>query len=177
MIVCSAIVLLTGGSEAMNSLRNLCPISLLGWAKRLVALTIAVVGLFPANGNAQLSSASVTGVVRDSSGSVVASVKLSLTNLDTTVKHSALSNSVGNYVFLNITPGNYSLEATAPGFQTTQIPRFTLAVNQTATIDVALQVGAVQQTLTVEAAGELLQQSTAELGAVIAEKQVDRKRT
>jgi outer membrane receptor protein involved in Fe transport len=156
----------------MTSFRTLSPAPRFGWAKRFVALTIVAIGLFPALGNAQLSSASVTGVVRDSTASVVAGVKLSLTNLDTSVKHNAESNGVGNYVFLNITPGIYSLEATAPGFQTTQIPRLVLAVNQTATVDVALQVGAVQQTLTVEAAGELLQQSTAELGAVIAEKQV-----
>src|SRR5436309_8454350 len=134
-----------------------------------VVIAALFLGLVPKDIHAQLSAAAVTGVVRDSSGSVVAGVKLVLTNLDTTVTHSAESNGAGNYVFLNITPGTYSLEATAPGFQTTQVPRFTLAVNQTATIDVGLQVGTVQQTLTVEAAGELLQQSTAELGAVIAQ--------
>jgi outer membrane receptor protein involved in Fe transport len=138
----------------------------------VVILAALSFGLAPQNIYAQLSSAAVTGVVRDSSGSVVAGVKLVLTNLDTTVKHSAESNGAGNYVFLSITPGNYSLEATAAGFQTTQISRFALAVNQTATIDVELRVGTIQQTLTVEASGELLQQSTAELGAVIAEKQV-----
>src|SRR5258708_6194701 len=129
-------------------------------------------GLLQGNLYAQLSSAAVTGVVRDASGSVVAGVKLVLTNIDTTVKHTAESNSAGNYVFLSIPPGNYSLEATAPGFKTAQMSRLTLAVTQTGPIDVGLQVGTVQQTLTVQAAGELLQQSTAELGAVIAEKQV-----
>src|SRR6266436_3635960 len=119
-----------------------------------VVILALSLGLLQGNLYAQLSSAAVTGVVRDASGSVVAGVKLVLTNIDTTVKHTAESNSAGNYVFLSITPGNYSLEATAPGFQTTQMSRFTLAVNQTATIDVGLQVGTVQQTLTVQAAGE-----------------------
>src|SRR5690242_9715624 len=121
---------------------------------------------------AQLSTASVTGVVRDSSGSVLANAKLTLTNLATSVKRESQSNSAGNYLFLNLQPGTYSLEATAPGFQTWQLPSITLAVNQTATLDVSMQVGALQQTVTVEAAGELLQQSTAEVGAVIAAKQV-----
>src|SRR6266436_6816999 len=137
-----------------------------------VVILALSLGLLQGNLYAQLSSAAVTGVVRDPSGSVVAGVKLNLTNLDTTVKHTAESNSAGNYVFLSIPPGNYSLEATAPGFQTMQVPRIGLAVNQTATIDVSLQVGAVQQNLTVQAAGELLQQSTAELGAVVGTKQV-----
>ncbi|MGH9692965.1 MAG: carboxypeptidase regulatory-like domain-containing protein, partial [Bryobacteraceae bacterium] len=114
----------------------------------------------------------MTGVVRDSSGSVVPGVKLTLRNTGTTVEHVTQSNSAGNYVFLNITPGPYTLEATGQGFQTTSIPQFTLAVSQTATLDITLQVGEVQQTLTVEAAGELVQAATAELGAVVSAKQV-----
>ena len=156
----------------MLRLPSLCPVSPLGCARELTILIAIIVGLSLGTAYSQLSSASVTGVVRDPSGSVVAGVKLTLTNLDTTVRHTAESNSAGNYVFLSIPPGNYSLEATAPGFQTMQVPRISLAVNQTATIDVSLQVGAVQQTLTVEASGELLQQSTAELGAVVSAKQV-----
>jgi outer membrane receptor protein involved in Fe transport len=123
-------------------------------------------------GFAQLSTASVTGVVRDSSGSVVSGAKLTLSNLATNVKHEAESNAAGNYVFLSIPPGEYKLEATAAGFQTWQTPRLQLAVNQTATIDPALQLGTIQQTVTVEAAGELIQGSTAELGAVVSTKQV-----
>jgi len=61
--------------------------------------------------NAQLSTASVTGVVRDSSGSTVSGARLVLINLDTSVKRELLTNNVGNYAFVSITPGNYSLEA------------------------------------------------------------------
>src|SRR5215472_18779263 len=137
------------------------------------ALTVALALAMPATvAHAQLSTASVTGVVSDSSGSTVVSARLSLVNLDTTVKHETLTNSAGNYAFLSITPGNYSLEASAPGFQLWQLPKLALAVNQTATVDVSLQVGTMQQTVTVEAAGELVQQSTSELGNVVAAKQV-----
>jgi len=136
------------------------------------AAACALLSCFAVPSFAQLSTASVTGVVRDSSGSVLAGAKLTLTNLATTVKRDSVSNSAGNYLLLNIQPGTYSLEVTAAGFQTWQLPSITLAVNQTATLDVAMQVGALQQTVTVEASGELLQQSTAEIGAVIAAKQV-----
>jgi len=100
---------------------SLCPVSPLGCARELTILIALTVVLFSGTAYSQLSSASVTGVVRDPSGSLVAGVKLALTNLDTTVKHTAESNSAGNYVFLSIPPGNYSLEATAPGFQTSQV--------------------------------------------------------
>ena len=135
-------------------------------------LATAIFALCVVPAYAQLSSASVTGVVRDSTGSVVPNVKLTLQNIGTTVEHVTQSNSAGNYVFLNITPGPYKLVATAQGFQTTTVPQFTLAVSQTTTLDLTLQVGAVQQTLTVEASGELVQAATAELGAVVSAKQV-----
>lgn len=122
---------------------------------------------------AQLSTASVTGVVRDPSGSIMAGVKVTLRNVATTVEHTVTSNSAGNYVFLNITPGQYSLRAEMSGFEVTQISQVNLAVNQTSTIDLNLRVGTMQQSVTVEAAGELVQSSTAELGAVVAEKQVN----
>ena len=135
-------------------------------------VVILLLAFAPFQAFAQLSSASVTGVVRDSSGSVVPNVKITLTNVDTAVEHSSVSNSAGNYVFLGITPGHYTLQAEAPSFDVAKVPQFTLAVNQTATLDLTMKVGTVQQSVTVEAAGELVQSSTAELGAVVAEKQV-----
>lgn len=126
----------------------------------------------PSRGYAQLSSATVTGLVRDASGADIPNVKVVLKNLDTSVERTATTNSAGNYVFLSLTPGNYSLTASSPGLQTSQISKFTLAVNQTVTLDITMEVGAVQQTVTVEAAGELVQSATSELGAVVASKQV-----
>ena len=109
------------------------------------AAACALLSCFAVPSFGQLSTASVTGVVRDSSGSVLAGAKLTLTNLATTVKHDSVSNSAGNYLFLSIPPGNYSLDVTAPSFQLWKLPSITLAVNQTATIDVALQVGSLRR--------------------------------
>lgn len=139
-------------------------------ARAISLLGVMAILAFPVQ--AQLSTASVTGVVRDSSGSTLPHARLTLTNLDTAVAHVAESNDSGNYLFLSIQPGSYSLTAEVAGFQKSEVPKITLAVSQTATLDLALQVGTLQQTLTVEAAGELLQQSTAEVGAVISSKQV-----
>src|ERR1039457_446164 len=134
---------------------------------------LAAFSLFaPFQASAQLSSATVTGVVRDASGSVAPNVRITLLNVDTAVSHTTLSNSAGNYVFLGITPGNYTLQAEAPGFEISKVPQFALAVNQTSTIDLTMQVGTVQQSISVEATGQLVQSATAELGTVVAEKQV-----
>jgi len=82
-------------------------------------------------------------------GSIIPQVKITLRNVDTTVEHVAQSNNAGNYVFLSITPGQYTLPAEAPGFELSKTAPFTLEVNQTATFDLTMQVGTVQQTLTV----------------------------
>src|SRR5205085_8041232 len=91
----------------------------------------ALLALMPLQTNAQLSSATVTGVVRDSSGSVIPGVKIVLIDIGTTTERTAVSNNAGNYVFLSIPPGTYNLEASSPGLQTTKIANLTLEVNQT----------------------------------------------
>src|SRR5204862_1263416 len=76
-------------------------------------------------------------------------------------------------VFSDINPGRYTLKVTAPSFSTKQVSDFVLAVSQTATIDITLDPGAQTAVVTVEASAEQLQVSTAELGTVIATKQVN----
>ena len=121
---------------------------------------------------AQISTATVTGIIRDSSGGVVPQAKVSLKNAGTAVERSTTSNSAGNYLFLNINPGQYTLETNAKGFKSSKLAPFTLAVNQTATLDLVLEVGTLEQTVNVEAAAGQVESSTAELGSVVAEKQV-----
>lgn len=122
---------------------------------------------------AQLSSASLNGTVRDSSGAVVANATVVLRNVDTTIEHSTTSNETGNYVFLNLPPGKYTLETSAGGFSSKQVEQFVLGVNQTATIDIALAVGSQKEIVSVVAEAEQLQASTADLGTVISTKQVN----
>src|ERR1700732_2115667 len=122
---------------------------------------------------AQLSSATLNGVVRDSTGAVIAKASVILSNVDTGIERLGNSNESGNYVFADITPGRYTLKVTAQGFSTKQVSAFILAVNQTATIDVGLAAGAQSEMVTVEATTEQLQASTAELGTVMATKQVN----
>src|SRR5436190_4711645 len=120
----------------------------------------------------QLSTATITGIVRDSSGGVVAQAKVVLRNVDTSVERSTVSNAAGNYLFLSVNLGRYPVETSAPGFKSSKLTDVTLAVNQTATLDVVLEVGALEQTVSVEASAAEIESSTSELGAVVTEKQV-----
>jgi len=134
----------------------------------LVCLLAASSPLF-----AQLSSASLNGVVRDATGAVVANATVVLHNVDTTVERTTISNEVGNYVLQNITPGRYRLQVKAAGFSMKQVSDFILAVDQTATIDVSLSAGAQSEVITVTADTQQLQVSSADLGTVIATRQVN----
>ncbi|HZT32656.1 MAG TPA: TonB-dependent receptor [Bryobacteraceae bacterium] len=140
---------------------------------RLCILRLSVLAaLFCAAVYGQLSTSSLNGTVRDTSGSLVPGASVVLRNVDTGVERQTVTNDAGNYVFLNIIPGKYTLEAVKQGFSKSSLAPFTLEVNQTATFDFSLKVGGVEQTVTVEAIGAEIQASTAEVGAVVNSKQV-----
>src|SRR5216684_648716 len=133
-----------------------------------VVLFVAAVPAF-----AQLSTASLNGVVRDPSGAVLPGASVVVRNVETGVQRTTVSNNAGNYVFLDLNPGRYTLQVKAGGFSEKNISEFVLGVNQTATIDIALSVGSENQAITVEASAEQLQVSNADLGTVIGTRQVN----
>jgi len=122
---------------------------------------------------AQLSTASLSGTVRDSSGAVVPNAKIVLTNVATNVDHTTTSNGAGAYLFTDITPGTYTVHASAQGFAEQRIPEFALTVGQAAAIDFALAVGSQNTVVTVHGATPQLEATSANLGTVVATKQVN----
>src|ERR1700736_4813793 len=129
--------------------------------------------LFTIQAMAQLSTASLNGVVRDPSGAVVAKANISLRAVDTGVVHATVSNNSGEYVFTSLTPGKYTVDASASGFGTQKVSEFLLAVGQTGTIDFALTVGSETSVVTVEAEAQQLDATSSNLGTVLATKQVN----
>jgi outer membrane receptor protein involved in Fe transport len=97
----------------------------------------------------QTPSASVVGRVVDVTGAVVPGVAIKITNTGTNQKYDASTNAVGDYTVLYLTPGRYSLEADARGFRTYRQTEFVLEVDQELRLDIALQVGAASETVTV----------------------------
>ncbi|MBI3680577.1 MAG: TonB-dependent receptor [Acidobacteria bacterium] len=143
-----------------------------GAAWLVLLLFAGLPGIGRQTARAQVSTAAVNGTVRDASHSVIAGATVILRNTATGVERRTQSNQVGNYVFVNIPPGPYTLGAEKDGFQRVSVEQFILEVNQTATFDLTLQVGQVQQSLTVQAVATELQASSAELGAVVEKQQV-----
>ena len=129
--------------------------------------------LIPVVSFAQLSTASLNGVVKDQQGAVVPNAAVTLSNIDTSVSSTTKSNGAGSYALLNIAPGRYALNAKAPGFDETNIPLLTLTVGQVATVDFNLMVASQKAIVTVQASAPELEVSSANLGTVITTKQVN----
>src|SRR5205823_5253138 len=106
--------------------------------------------------------------VTDPSGGVVSGAALSLTAIETNVKLSGLTDSLGDSLFSQIKPGHYKLEVSAPGFQKAILTDISIALGQRAHLDVKLTVGAVNETVNVSVAAEtLLTAESASIGQVI----------
>ena len=121
---------------------------------------------------AQLSTATVSGSVRDASGASIPGASIELTNTGTGIARQTASNDSGIYTFLGIQPGSYTLQASATGMAPQRLSAFTLQVNQTATLDFDLKPGDVTQSVTVSGSAAEVQSSTAELGTVVSQKAV-----
>ncbi len=101
------------------------------------------------------TSASITGVVADSTGAVIPGVSVTLQNPSTSLTYQAVTNSVGSYVILNVQPGpGYKITFSRDGFAPFTITDLYLNVNATRTQNATLKVGGAAQTVEVSAETE-----------------------
>jgi hypothetical protein len=143
------------------------------FARWQAGLLMGGILLLSVTGFAQLSTASLSGADRDSSGAVVTNAKIVLRNVATGVENTTTSNGAGAYLFLAIPPGRYTVQASAPSFAEQKVPEFILTVGQAATIDFTLTVGSQSAVVTVQGATSQLETSSANLGTVIETQQVN----
>lgn len=100
-------------------------------------------------------TASLTGVVRDTTGAVVSGAEVKLTDTRTAEEFKTKSNELGVYSFRNLRPGpGYTLTFTREGFRVLAITEIALGIATTNTRDANLEVGMVTETVTVQAGGE-----------------------
>jgi hypothetical protein len=147
-------------------------VGLLPGAYRTCFVTLVLL-LLAGAATAQVSTASVNGVIRDPGGAVIPGAIIVLQNTATSVQHQSVSNNSGAYVILDITPGRYTIQASAPGFNPKKVSEFVLAVDQIATFDFSLALGSQKEVVTVDATAAQLNVTSAGLGTVIETKQVN----
>jgi len=137
-------------------------------------LAMALLLLLPAVGAyAQFDSASVLGYVKDTSGAVVGSASVTLTNVATGTKQTATVDSDGRFEFASVPIGKYHVETQAAGFERTLTQDFQLTTNARQRVDVAMKPGAVTETVTVDSAPTVLETETSSRSQVIGTKQIE----
>ena len=117
-------------------------------------------------------NASVTGTVTDPTGAAVANANMSLTNTATGRERQVTSNTAGQYLFVNVGVGTYTLEVSAAGFQKYSSTGIVVNVASTLGVDVSLKVGNTQETITVEANALQVQSESNEVSSLISGQQV-----
>src|ERR1700680_1898115 len=163
----SSLFALLRGCKASFRLREF------GLGNRICLLLVALVSILviPNTASAQ-ATASLNGVVRDSSGAVIPRATVTLHNTGTGTERESLTNDSGLYAFVSVPPGDYSLIVRKDGFTTATQAGLHVLVNQASTQDFTLGIGSTAQSVTVEASAVNLETGNATLGTVIESKQV-----
>ena len=120
---------------------------------------------------AQSTTQQIAGTVRDSSGAVVTTAKISALHLDTGQVRNATVNDSGNYIITSIPLGLYEITAEAAGFKKTTQKNVVVAINAKATVDVTLEVGAVSDSVTVTSDAAQVETSNGDVGRLITGQQ------
>jgi hypothetical protein len=110
---------------------------------------------------------SVAGTVTDPSGAIVVGAQVTLTDASTSAQRTATSNEAGRYIFPNLPPGTYSMTTTREGFRVAKISSLTVNVGTTLTVDVAMELGTVSQTVEVVASTSELQVTNSTIGNTV----------
>lgn len=118
-------------------------------------------------------TASVSGVVKDSSGGLVSAATVKLKDTAKGAIRTTQSDSGGGYLFALLAPGEYEFEVSAAGFETIRQTGLVLQVDERQRIDFTMQVGAVTTTVEITGAATGVQTETGlSVGAVIENKRV-----
>ena len=122
------------------------------------AFTFAFVAIFLFAGIAlgQTSNASISGFVQDASKAFVPGVTVTLTNTQTGVTASAVTNETGTYLVQSLLPGVYRLTASLPGFRTHTVNDMTLGAGAAAKYNIVMEVGQVNTSVEVAATASSL---------------------
>jgi hypothetical protein len=135
---------------------------------RVAFLLFAVVAMAFGQGN----TGSIVGTVTDPSGAVVPNVRVIATNTGTGVQSTVLTDSLGNYTIGLLPPGTYQIDAEVTGFKKFQRQSVNLEMTRQLRIDIALETGAVSETVSVDATTPLLETETGALSTTIENRQV-----
>ncbi|HEX4020850.1 MAG TPA: TonB-dependent receptor [Acidobacteriaceae bacterium] len=138
----------------------------------LWVLCLSLVACIPGLG--QTTTGAIRGTITDPSGAIVLGAVVTATNLATNIKTSDTTNATGGYSIRFLQIGQYTVTVTANGFKTANYGPFSLEIDQTAKVDLALAIGAASTTVQVtEELQPILNTESATLGETFTENTIN----
>src|SRR5207249_7565972 len=119
-----------------------------------------------------VSTAQINGAVKDQSNAGLPGVTITVTQTDTGLTRSAVTDDAGSYILQNLPIGPYRFEAELQGFRKFVQTGIVLQVNANPTLNVTLQLGQLAETITVQGTAALVETRNPGIGQVITNQQV-----
>jgi hypothetical protein len=140
---------------------------------KIIQLWVCLAALWAApNLLAQQITGSIRGTVTDPSGAIVEGASVTARQTETGLSRTTTTDRAGAYLLLELPVGHYQLQVERTSFQTYIQQGISLDVNESATIPVALKVGAESEKIQVDADAEIIQAAVTSLGTVVSEREV-----
>lgn len=121
---------------------------------------------------AQTDRGAITGVIVDPTGAPVPGAKVSATHQATGVRYASTSSESGNFTVPQLPFGRYDFEAESTGFRRHVHKDVDIAVGQTATLNVTLEIGQVEQAVEVVGNAPVVESTTSDVGTVVSSRNV-----
>src|SRR5438876_4779200 len=138
---------------------------------RLTFVTLFICLVSVPRAYAQIS-ASIKGMVTDSSGAPVPSSSVNAKNIETGAIRSATTDEAGRYLVLSLPVGKYELSVSKPGFQEAVRSGVRLVVGQEASVDITLQVSTVKAEVRVNEDAPIVNTTTKDISGIVGEQQI-----
>ena len=140
---------------------------------RNAVLALLCLAIATSVGWAQVSGR-LSGTVTDPTGQVIVAADVTITNAGTSEQRMVQSNEAGNFVFAALPPGTYALTVQSEGFQSYEQTGIIISADQALAIgNIPLSIGAVTETVTVQAEGAAVETDTAGVNALLTSNQMD----
>ncbi|PYR80958.1 MAG: hypothetical protein DMF87_07120 [Acidobacteria bacterium] len=122
---------------------------------------------------AQAASASISGTITDAQGGVLPGVTLTVTNAESGVVRTSVTEADGKYRVAGLSPGRYNMTADLPGFQTVAVRDITLQIGQDYARDFQLALSTLQESVTVTGEAPIVEATKTEVATVVTQEQIE----
>ncbi len=119
------------------------------------------------------TSATLMGTVADASGGILPGARIAVQHIDTGLTRSAVTGTEGRYVFAGMPAGQYDIRVEAPGFRPLLRRGVTLAVAETLSLTLVMEIGGVEQALTVFGADSRVNTQTPEVSFLVGAQAIE----